>query len=124
MRGSIRLVFLFLLMSRCGPKEPEKVAIPPNILKADKLADLLVDFSMAESAASMNIKNLPVQKIDSVYAFDPLTDQKIRKGQYDSSIQFYSAYPYLYKSVYDSVLVKLSEIKSARAKVKGPLPSK
>jgi hypothetical protein len=122
-----RLLFItafFLLLSSCGKRGAEDPTIPPGILSQGKLAEVLADFALAECSANMNITNVPIQKIDSVYAFDPLKEHSIRVSQYDSSIFFYSGHPELYKQVYDSVLVLLSEYKALRNASKVPSISK
>ncbi len=119
------LVVLGMLLSfSCGKKVDDDVPIPPGILPPDRFAALLIDFSLAESAATMNIRSIPIQKVDSVYAFDPLTEHSVRKSQYDSTLRFYSAHPEMYKAVYDTVLVRLSEFKTKRNTIKADSTAK
>ncbi|MDI1354023.1 MAG: DUF4296 domain-containing protein [bacterium] len=102
------------MTSSCGKRGQEDSTIPPGILSPRTMAKLLSDFALAEVSANMNIKNTPIQKIDSVYAFDPLRENHVRTSQYDSTLLFYANHPVLYKEVYDSVLVILSEYKAMR----------
>ena len=62
----------------------------------------------------MNIKNVPVNKLDTTYAFDPLEENNVRKSLYDSTIQFYAQHPELYKKIYENVLTLLSEMQARR----------
>lgn len=102
---------------RCGTAPEDRIIVPANIIPRDKMALILVDFALAESATALNIKNAPINRLDTVYAFNPLADHGIRRSQYDSSINFYSSHPELYKPIYDTVLAKLSALQVAREKI-------
>lgn len=108
------LLFVALIMGACGPKEEEAVNIPEGILNHEQLTKVLTDFALAESAANMNIKNVPNTKFDSAYAFNPLFENNIRKSQYDSTIKFYVQHPALYKKVYENVLANLTQLQTKR----------
>ena len=109
---------LTFLLSFCSGKENKEVEIPKEILSQEVFTKLLTDYALAESAANMNIKNVTLQRLDTVYAFNPLVEHNIRKSQYDSAIAFYSSKPELYKKVYEDVLVALSEMQTKRNPVK------
>lgn len=117
------LVCLALLFVTCESGD-ETATIPPGILSEEEFARVLTDFSLAEGAANMNVKNLPIQHLDSAYAFDPLKDNNIRQGQYDSTIKHYSTQPELYKRVYEKVLQNLTELEAARNAIKKDSASK
>jgi hypothetical protein len=108
----ICITLLFLVI---GCKEKEEVVFPENILSEESFSALLVDFALAESAATLNIKNVPVNKLDSAYGFDPLKENKIRRSQYDSTLTYYADHPALYSKVYENVMKRLSELESARS---------
>ncbi len=108
------LLLLVLANFSCGKKIDDQIKVPPGILDKTDFANVLVKFALSESAAVTNVKALPFQKTDSVYAFNPLAESGIRRSQFDSSMSYYSAHPELYKKVYDTVLVILSEIKAVR----------
>lgn len=113
----VTLVASFVCLSLffgCGKKEEKQIEMPEGVLSEDVFAKVLCDFALAESAANINIHNASPQKLDSVYAFDPLKENKVRQGQYDSSITFYISQPQLYKKVYEQALVKLSELQAKR----------
>lgn len=107
---------LVIFMAACGKEKT--VDIPAGVLNKEAFTQVLVDFALAESAANTNIKNIPVLKIDSSYAFDPLKENKVSKAQYDSTIAFYSAHAELYKEVYENVLTELSSIQTRRDSLK------
>ena len=115
----ILLSFLLFCCSEQGKQSPE---LPEGIVGEREMVQMLVQFALAESAANVNSANVQMEKTDSVYAFDPLRELKIRKTQYDSSLRFYSQHPEIYKRIYDSVLVLLSEYKTTR--VFGPQPTR
>ena len=107
-------VLFCALLFGCGKKEDTGVKIPGHILSEEVFTKVLTDFALAESAASMNIKNAHFRKIDSTYAFDPLLENKVTQAQYDSTLSFYARQPELYKKVYENVLAALSEIQAKR----------
>jgi hypothetical protein len=104
----------FFCVLGCNPKKDEDIKIPEGILSEEKFTAILVDFALAESASNLNIKNAIVQKIDSVYAFNPLVDNGVRKSQYDSTVKFFTEHPEAYKHVYDNVITVLTEIEAKR----------
>ena len=110
----IAITHLFFAFS-CGSKKAEEVSLPPNVLNQEQFTKLLTDFALAESAANMNVKNVPMNKFDSVYAFNPLIENSIRKSQYDSTVGFYVQHPELYKKVYENVLANLTRLQTERS---------
>lgn len=111
----ISLVFLIFIFS-CS--QNKLVETPENIIPRETFVQVLVDFALAESAANMNIKNVPFNKTDSVYAFNPLEGNHVTKAQYDSTLAFYSAHTDLYKEVYEAVLLKLNTMQTQRDSLK------
>jgi hypothetical protein len=106
---TLKLTGFFLLLG-CGQPANDS-SVPSGILAKHEFAVVLRDFSLAESAANMNIKDAPVFKIDSVYAFDPLKDNNVTRAQFDSSVAYYCRFPEKYKEVYEEVLRMLGEMK-------------
>lgn len=117
-------IFLFaaIVLSSCGSVDDSDITIPDTILSEEKFTKLIVDFSLAESASNLNVKNFPAEKMDSAYAFDPLEENKISKAQYDSAVSFYSKHPAIYKKIYENVLTTLSkmQLRNDSAKI-GPI---
>jgi len=107
------LVASFVLFS-CHSLNEQDIKMPANIINEDTFTKILVDFALAESAANLNIKNAPLMKLDTVYAFDPLEEHHVTKSKYDSTLLFYSQNATLYKKVYENVLASLSELQTAR----------
>ncbi len=79
----------------------------------EKFSDVIVDFSLAESAAGINIVSTPGQRIDTVYAFNPLLDNNVKRVTFDTTLYFYSHHPKLFKEVYLLALEKLSRIQAS-----------
>lgn len=115
------LLFAVGVFFACGKTGQNETKNPPGILSEEVFINVLADFALAESAATMNIKNVNMQKADSVYAFDPLSKNNVSKAEYDSTVSFYVKQPELYKKIYENVLVKLSEMQAQRnGNVKNP----
>jgi hypothetical protein len=117
-----KYIFLFLLsallLSQCGAgPDSEDIEIPAGVLDEERYTQLLVDFSLAESAINLNIKNLSGAKFDSAYTFNPLKENNVSTGLYDSTIDFYSKHPQLYRKIYEEVLIRLSKIQTEREKL-------
>lgn len=103
-----------LLCASCWEKRENTVKVPEGIMSEEVFTKVLTDMSLAESAATMNVKNVTVNKTDSVYAFDPLKENNVTKAKFDSAVAFYVNYPELYKKVYENVLVALREMETRR----------
>jgi hypothetical protein len=102
------LLLTAVLLASCGKDKEAQDAIPHGILDEETMAAVIADFALAESAGTLNVKNVAVSKTDSAYAFNPLKDHHLRREQYDSSLLFYSSHPEQYKKIYEKVLEKLS----------------
>src|SRR4051812_36795231 len=109
----IAIIILSLCIYSCG-KEKKEEAIPNYVLNKEKFSDLLCDFTLAEAAVGLNIKNLPGNQMDSVYAFNPLLDNGVTRKDFDTSLYFYSHHPTLFKEVYQLSLEKLSRLQASR----------
>jgi hypothetical protein len=109
--GKIALLIFFF--SACSESEKEE-SIPSYVLDKDKFSDVIVDFTLAESASGINILNVQGGNSDTVYAFNPLIDNNIKRETYDTSLYFYSHHPKLFKEVYELVLEKLSKLQASR----------
>jgi hypothetical protein len=117
LKSILMAMIISLLLASCA-REKKKAPLPPDILTEEQFATVLSDFALAESASNLNIQKAALHQMDSVYAFDPLLENGVRKSQYDSSLKFYIAHPERYREVYEIALVKLSEMESARATAK------
>ena len=113
-RISLACLF-FLIVPACGRDAGSR---PGYVLSEERFIDLLVDMTLAESATAINIVNVPGNRIDSVYAFDPLEEHKVSRAVYDSTLRYYAGRPEEYKAVYSEVLTRLSALESARQGVK------
>lgn len=112
----MRLSFLFVIVSIfffcCKPVNEENEIIPPALLSEKQMTDVLMDAYLAEGASSINIKNVSVEKFDTVYSFNPLEVRNIRRSQFDSSLMYYTEHPVRLKQIYEKVLEKLSQYQS------------
>jgi len=105
----------FLLSCTTGTHQNSR---PTTLLSEDAFVDLLVNFSLSESAYNLNLYQVKNLNFDSVYAFNPLLEKQIRKSQYDSTLLYYSSNITEYKLVYEKVLDRLN---SLQAKGQGSL---
>lgn len=129
MRHSVFIkLFLILsfgvLLSKCGKNtEEEKNTVPPHIMSEETFTRVLTDFALAESAANMNVKNGNLQKLDSLYNFNPLTDNGVTQVEYDSALAFYARHQVIYKRIYENVLAELNDLQSKRNPTQAPRDS-
>jgi hypothetical protein len=105
------ILLVSALLAACNEPDERKDVPPPYVLEERRFVELLTDLALAESATNLNVRNTTFEKMDSVYAFTPLKDHGVTKETLDSTIAYYSRNPKLYKTVYDSVLLRLDEIK-------------
>jgi hypothetical protein len=118
LKSIIIISFCCVIFYQCSQNNLESEDAQDNILNKELFSKILVEFALAESAANLNIKGVSVQKIDSVYAFDPLYENKVRKSQYDSTLIYYAHHPKEYKIIYENVLVVLSKLEAKHSLVK------
>lgn len=118
------LTFFGLLFCACGSREQDLTPIPEGILDKEAFRDALVQLSLAESSINLNLLTVAAARLDTVYAFLPLRDLGIRKTLFDSSLHFYAAHPVIYRTVYDSVLTRLNDMRFSRQKLKNDSLSK
>ncbi|MBP7807927.1 MAG: DUF4296 domain-containing protein [Bacteroidia bacterium] len=102
-----------MAFSSCGGEDRE-VEIPDYVLDKEKFSEVIVDFTLAESAAGINILSVPGAKGDTVYAFNPLIDNNVKRATFDTTLYFYSHNPKLFKEVYVLALEKLSKLQASR----------
>lgn len=111
-------IFTILLLASCSHSDEEQITIPATVMDKEKFTKLIVDFALAESVSNLNVKNVAVTKLDSVYAFDPLKENNVSRSEYDSAISFYSRHPLIYKEIYENVLVALSKMQIKKDSIK------
>ncbi len=121
MKKKLTYLFLFfcgIILLACKGGEEDTLSVPDNVLSEEKYIKLLVDFSLAESAGNLNVKNLSGLKFDSAYAFNPLKENNVSQAQYDTTVAFYSKHPKQYKKIFEEVLTALSKMQATRNAVK------
>jgi hypothetical protein len=80
----------------------------------EKFSEVIVDFALAESASGINVLGVAPQRGDTVYAFNPLLDNNVKRTVFDTTLYFYSHHPKLFKEVYVLALEKLSKMQASR----------
>lgn len=115
MRYHLRFFIILLGLisfSSCKPDSDETMTVPDFVLSQDKMAETMTNFYLAESAASINVLNVPGNKFDSVYVINPIKNTDVSKSQFDSSLAFYSRHPKTFKKIMDQVLENMSKIRA------------
>lgn len=110
----LSFILLAICLWSCSSHDGKAEAPPANLLPADTFSRILADFALAESAANINIQNVPNYRLDTVYAFDPVLENRVRRSQYDSTLNYYSKHPDQFKKIYENVLSLLSEMQTYR----------
>ena len=116
LRTAIILAVLMTTISGCGDEETP--VRPGYVIAEDTFVRVLADHALAESAMALNIRGVRSDRIDSVYAFDPLAENGVSRAAYDSTIAWYARHPELYKQVYRRVLDSLSAFEARRKATK------
>ena len=101
-----------LFFSSCKPTSEEDEVVPENVLSEERLVKILTDAYLAEGASGINVKNVPGEKFDSAYVFNPLKDNRVDRVVFDSSMAYYTRHPKKLKVIYDKILDKLSVIQA------------
>jgi hypothetical protein len=105
----IKLLVVVVLFFSCAPTSGDEKLMTENILTEEKLVDILTCAYLSEGASGINIKNVPGEKFDSTYLFNPLKENNVDKEKFDSTMAYYTSRPKKLKGIYDKVLAKLSE---------------
>lgn len=109
--NKIKYIFAALIIVACKDKTTKT---PEYVLNKEEFSEVIVDFTLAESASNINVLNVTGLKGDTVYAFNPLLDRNISREKFDTTLYFYSHHPILFKEVYDLALEKLSRMQASR----------
>ena len=109
----LKIITICFILASCSADEKE-VPIPENVLDKETFSEVVLDFTLAESASGINILNVQGGKTDTVYAFNPLLDNNVKRETFDTTLYFYSHNPKLFKEVYELVLEKLSKLQASR----------
>ncbi len=109
MKKLILIAFIFLTFS-CKQKSVET---PGQILEKKELVDIQVDLYLVEAAHNMNV--LKPDSADTEYKIlfeTVLKKHNITKEDYESSLRYYAIDNESLNEIYDSVLVKLTNLEN------------
>ena len=90
------ILIIAVVFSSCHGTEKE-IVLPKNVLDKEKFSDVVVDFTLAESASGINVLNVQGRRSDTVYAFNPLIDNNVKREVFDTTLFFYSHHPRQFK---------------------------
>lgn len=106
---NISIILICFFFFACS-KSPE-AKIPDTVLPKEKMAELMLDIQLYESAMSVSLF-----KEENVLLEIPKTNilkkHGLNKKQYDESFEFYSQHPNLFSEVYAIVLNDLSRMQA------------
>lgn len=85
-----------------------------GVMDKETFIEVMKDQALIESAITSNIKNVEANKFDSVYNFNVYEQNHVTKGQYDTTLKYYSSKPEEFKLIMESVLEKLNVEKAKR----------
>jgi hypothetical protein len=109
MKKLIFATFVFLVFS-CKQKSVET---PGHILEKKELVEIQVDLYLVEAAHNMNV--LKPERADTEYKtlFETVMKKhNITKEDYESSLRYYAIDNESLNEIYDSVLVKLTNLEN------------
>lgn len=105
------LVFSCFFIVACSEKKVEQ--IPANILSKEKMAELLLDVHLLESAISINTISIDKSNPDDpLPTFNVLKKHHVSKQTYDSSFVYYADHPNQLSEIYQEVLDSLSRLQA------------
>jgi len=96
---------------------PDKNNLPNHIIDKDKMEKVIYDMHMAEGLVALKPMNVD-SNTKHVLAFykSIYTKHKITEADFKESIVYYSQNPELLDSVYESLIIRLTEFESAISK--------
>ncbi|MFN3940716.1 MAG: DUF4296 domain-containing protein [Chitinophagales bacterium] len=115
------IIFVVLMSASCKPKsellfsEEMLAAVPDSILSAQKMADVLTDIHLAESAI-LEIKSDSVRErrnlIIGEYYADIMSLHNVSFSDFLNSYEYYTQHPLLMNYIYKMVTDNLSLLES------------
>ncbi len=101
-----------LLMSGCSGGE-DNVEIPSGIIPPDTMIPLLVDMHLVEAAIQdKKDQKQDVTEMSVNYYNVTFKKYNVTRNRFESSEDFYSLHPKLYREMYDQVMSDLSKKQS------------
>lgn len=124
MKYFIKYIFLLVLAMSCNNNSIEKPKKPKNLIKKDKMVDIIIDMSLFTAAKGVNkyiIESNGILPEDYIYK-----KHAIDSTQFAKSSEYYAYNLESYEGIYNSVKIKLEAKKvyydsiiDAEAKEKG-----
>jgi hypothetical protein len=105
-------LFFFSLFLICSCTDPEKIIIPDNILKEEKMAEIFTDLSILEASMNVHVGTIDPKSDKSVQRMNIYAKHGITKEQFTESYRFYTENPEKMNEVYQLVLNDLSKLQA------------
>lgn len=102
------ILFVWVLLLSCTNDE---VKIPTDIFSKEKMKNLLVEIHLADAlAANERIKEVKLlNEIKKAYFTSVLEKNNIKEEDFEKSLVFYQNQPEVFFSVYEEVMVALTQ---------------
>jgi Domain of unknown function (DUF4296) len=118
----LKILLLLIVLTGCSKKE----SLPKDILKPDKMEDVLWDMSLADEFvvnyimkdSTLNKKNESTKHYQQIF-----TIHKTNLVDFKKSLQFYENHPQLFKPILDSLNTRQQSSMAELYKPKTPVPA-
>lgn len=110
MRTPLLLLIIVLMFSACAEQKERK---PTYLLEEEKMVSVMVDLHLVETAHNLKLMENDTNSARyEDYMASIFVSNEVRKGQFDSSLFYYSTHTEEMNVIYDKVLERLSELES------------
>lgn len=109
----IRYILIpFILLIAISSCEDEVVKKPKNLIKEDKMIDIIVDAHLAEAAFNLRHSrdSLIMQSSSTNFYYSVLKDHNVADSIFEKSFVYYASYPKKFEKMYQDVMNKLNEM--------------
>lgn len=105
----LSLIILLITFISCENPIVEK---PENLIKKDKMIDILVDAHLAEAAFNMrhNQDSLVMKSSSTDFYYSVLKDHQIPDSVFEKSFVYYASFPKQFEKMYQDVMNRLNQM--------------
>lgn len=100
------ILFIIILLISCTRKEE---AVPEYVIPKDKMIQVLTDLHIAQAAVITYQYSDTLRFSMNDYSTKVLELHQLRRGQFDSSIAYYTTRPVALDEMYEQVINELSK---------------
>ena len=105
----LSLIILLVAFISCENPIVEK---PENLIKKDKMIDIMVDAHLAEAAFNMrhNQDSLVMKSSSTDFYYSVLEDHQIPDSVFEKSFVYYASFPKQFEKMYQDVMNRLNQM--------------